>query len=94
MEKRKKPDDTSRFNSISIGCKDVIPWAACLEFRRMESIRRNPIQTVLLQIVLPVRRFGRLEKLGLLRQYFLYEIQKYFRLSNEYGEYARKFEVH
>jgi hypothetical protein len=64
-------NDRSSFNRISIGCKDVITWAACLEFLRMQSIRRNPIQTVLLQTVLPVGRLGRLEKLGLLRRPFL-----------------------
>jgi len=71
MGNRKKPDDRSSFNRISIGCKDVVKLAACLEFLRMGSIKRHPIQTVLLQMVLPVGRFGRLEKLGLLRRSFL-----------------------
>jgi len=62
--KRKRPDDRSCFSRICIGCKDVITWAACLEFLRIKSIRRNPIQTALLQMVLSVGRFGRLEELG------------------------------
>jgi hypothetical protein len=71
MGKRNRPDDKSSFNRISVGCNDVITLAACLEFLRMGSIRRNPIQTALLQMVLPVGRLGRMEKLGLLRRSFL-----------------------
>jgi len=66
MEKRKRPDDRSSFDRISFGCKDVITLSACLEFLRMGSTRTNPIQTVLLQMVWPVGRLGRLEKLDLL----------------------------
>jgi len=71
MGKRKRLDDRSSCNRISSGCKDIITLASCLEFLRMGSIRRNPIQTVLFKMVSPVGRLGTLEKLGLLRRSFL-----------------------
>jgi hypothetical protein len=71
MGKRKRLDDRSSCNRISSGCKAIITLAACLKFLRMGSIRRNPIETVLLQRVSPVGRLERLEKLGLLRRSFL-----------------------